>query len=62
MNKIYQLVPKNLIRPKGTFTFGRNRFSSYDFKRPDFRNDAFFFIVGMYFGYHIGRDTRRRER
>ncbi len=60
MNKIYKLVPKNLVRPRTPLIFGKNRFNTYDFHEPkcEFCSDALFFIVGMYFGYHIGKDRR----
>jgi hypothetical protein len=77
MNKIYKLIPKNLIKPRQSwltfgkqidrfrripYTVGFKRFNTYNYGREpncEFCNDLLFFVVGMYFGYHIGKDKGR---
>ena len=60
MNKIYRLVPKNLLKAKVLYPFGKSRFNTYDFHEPrcELCYDILFFAAGMFCGYRIGKDKR----
>ncbi len=63
MNKIYKIIPKNLIKPRIPYSVGFKRFNTYNYGREpecEFCNDLLFFGLGMYFGYIIGKDKGRR--
>ena len=63
MNKMYKFIPKNFMKPKIPYIIQYKRFSSHNEKKNhnyEFCFDVLFFMTGMWCGYMIGKDNRKR--
>ena len=63
MTKFYNIVPKNVLKPKSFFGFGQKRFNNtyHHTQKPkcDICYDFLFYAVGMIVGFNIGKNTKK---